>query len=231
MKIGAMLLAAALLGLCSCEPTAAGSEPVPPLPQPPPAAKIEPLYRNDFSTLEVGVTPAEFLVIDGEFVVAQDGDNKLLRLPVQGPTEHGFLCGPVKRDGITVQARIRAEKWKRQFPQFGVGLNGLEGLRLKLLTATGMLELSLNGEKLAEAPCGWESGQWIWFQLQSVARADGGWTVSGKAWADGATEPKEFQLTATVTGDLDAGRASVWSAPFSKTISDIDDVTVTPVAP
>jgi hypothetical protein len=166
--------------------------------------------------------------------VEADG-GKHLHLPVQGLEEHGFLFGPTKAAGTAVEARVRVERLKRQYPLLGVGLNGQEGPRLKLITATGRLELSINGEKLVDAPCAWQSGQWCWLRLQSITQADGSLRIEGKAWMADTKEPENWMVRHTLAperaADLDAGRASVWAAPFSKTEAAIDDIRVLPAAP
>src|SRR5438034_277111 len=59
------------------------------------------LYENNFEKEEPGKVPADFMVLDGGFVVKEDAGNKFLELPgspldsfaVQfGPTESSNVC-------------------------------------------------------------------------------------------------------------------------------------------
>src|SRR5512134_334801 len=88
-------------------------------------AQTPPLYENDFSKAELDQVPAEFLVIDGQFAVKQEGDNRFLELPGAPLETYGVLFGPTDKDGRAVSARIFGTGKGRRFPTFGVSLNGV----------------------------------------------------------------------------------------------------------
>ena len=68
-------------------------------------------------------------------------------------------------------------------------------------------------------------------RLQSRKVKDGEFKIEGKAWKQGETEPKEWQISRVETAETPAGRASVWGMPFAGTPIKFDDLVVTRAAP
>src|SRR5437588_932962 len=88
-------------------------------------AQTKPVYENNFEKAEVGKVPDDFLVLDGAFVVKEEGRNKFLELPGAPLDSFGVLFGPTQSAGVAVSARIHGTGKGRRFPTFGVGLNGV----------------------------------------------------------------------------------------------------------
>src|SRR5436309_127004 len=84
-------------------------------------AQTKALYQNDFEKTEVGKIPAEFLVLDGNFVVKQEATNKFLELPGSPLENFAVQFGPPEISDISVSARINGKAQGRRYPVFGVG--------------------------------------------------------------------------------------------------------------
>jgi hypothetical protein len=190
------------------------------------AGAAEALYENDFSRAEVDQVPAEFLVIDGQFAVKQDGDNRLLELPGAPLETYGVLFGPTEKDGLAVSARIFGTGTGRRFPTFGVSLNGVSGYKLQVAPARKALELWKGERVLTSAPFTWESGRWTQLRLQ-VRKVTDGWEISGKVWSQGAPEPGTWTISQVETNEPSPGRPGLWGSPFSGTPIRYDDLKVT----
>src|SRR5436189_6012641 len=85
-------------------------------------AQTQPLYENNFEKAEVGKVPADFLVLDGGFVVKEEGGNKFLELPGAPLDTFAVQFGPTESSGVAVSARINSTSKGRRYPTFGVGL-------------------------------------------------------------------------------------------------------------
>jgi hypothetical protein len=187
------------------------------------------LYRNDFSKAEIGKVPDEFLVLDGQFAVQQEGDNRFLELPGAPLDTFGVLFGPTEKDGLTVSARIYGNGRGRRFPTFAISLNGVSGYKLQVAPAKKQIELLKGDQLLTAAPFSWESGRWTQLKLQIHKLAPGGWRVEGKAWLQGgadAKEPDRWMVSTDEKAEPAPGRAGVWGSPFSGTPIRFDDLVV-----
>ena len=195
------------------------------------AADTNPLYENNFDKAEVEKVPDEFLVLDGAFAVKQDGAGRVLELPGAPLDTFGVLFGPTETNGLAVSARIHGTGKGRRFPTFAVGLNGVGGYRLQVSPGKKLLEIFKGDDVLASVPFTWESGAWTQLRLQSRKVKDGEFKVEGKAWKAGGAEPKEWQISQSVTEAVPSGRASVWGNPYAGTPIRYDDLKVWKAAP
>ena len=191
------------------------------------AQPAQPLYENDFSKAELDQVPGDFLVIDGQFTVKQDGDNRVLELPGAPLETFGLLFGPTEKDGLAVSARIFGTGTGRRFPTFAVSLNGVSGYKLQVAPARKSLELWKAERLLTSVPFAWESGRWTHLQLQLRKAKDGGWEALGKAWTHSAPEPDAWTITHVAKEEPSAGRPGIWGSPFSGTPIRYDDLKVT----
>ncbi len=189
------------------------------------AEDTKPLYENNFESAEVGKVPDDFLVLDGGFVVKSDGKNKYLELPGAPLDSFGVLFGPTEKSDLEVSARIYGTNKGRRYPTFGVGLNGQEGYKLQVSPGKKMLELYKADEVIASVGFDWKSGQWTMMKL-SVHQAGKQWIVEGKAWTQGASEPKLPMVTSEQRFEPPAGRASIWGQPYATTPIWFDDLLV-----
>lgn len=195
------------------------------------AAEPKPLFEADFQSAASDKVPDDFLVLDGAFAVKEDGGNKFLELPGAPLDTFGVLFGPTEASGLTVQGRVFGTGKGRRFPTFAVGLNGVGGYKLQVSPGKKLLEIYKGDDVLASVPFTWESGAWTQLRLQSRKVKDGEFKVEGKAWKAGGAEPKEWQISQSVTEAVPSGRASVWGNPYAGTPIRYDDLKVWKAAP
>src|SRR5881394_3431200 len=110
------------------------------------------LYENNFEKAELDKVPEEFLVLDGGFVVKEEGGNKFLELPGAPLETFGVLFGPTVTNNVSAAARIFGTGKGRRSPTFAVGLNGVAGVKLQVSPAKKLVELYKGEEVVASAP-------------------------------------------------------------------------------
>jgi hypothetical protein len=185
-----------------------------------------PVYTNDFTTAEIGKVPEDFLVLDGQFVVAGEGTEKYLELPGSPLETFGVLFGPSEKGQVAVAARIYATSKGRRFPTFGVSVGGMSGYRVLIAPAKKTVELAKGDGVVASAPFEWTSGQWARFLLVLQPGKTGGWLAQAKVWMEAQTEPADWTVTAEDKSEPVAGRCGIWGQPFSGTPIRFDDLRV-----
>jgi hypothetical protein len=189
------------------------------------AAKI--LYQNNFEKAATGPVPDDFLVLDGDFAVKESDGNKYLELPGSPLDTFGVLFGPTTNAGVCVSARIYGTARGRRFPQFGLGLDGQNGFKLKVSPAKDAVEIYKGDESVASIPYRWKSGTWTMFKLQ-IRQTDGpAWKIEGKVWPQAEAEPKEWTITLDEKTAPHPGRPSIWGSPISGTPIRFDDLLLT----
>lgn len=188
------------------------------------AQDTKPPYQNNFEQATVDQVPDGFLVLDGGFVVKEEGGNKFLELPGAPLDTFGVLFGPSDGINVAVSARIQSTGKGRRFPAFAIGLNGAGGFRLQVSAAKKLLELFRGDDAVASAPYEWQSGSWTMVKLQLRELKAGEWKVEGKAWVQGAVEPKDWAITHDAKDKPNSGRPSVWGNPFAGTPIRFDDL-------
>jgi hypothetical protein len=184
------------------------------------------LYQNNFEKTELQKVPEDLMVMEGGFAVAEEGGNKFLELPGAPLETFGVLFGPTETNGLSVSARVFGTGKGRRFPSFALGLNGVGGYKLQVSPAKKMIELYRGEELLGSAPYQWESGVWTALRLQTRFVKDGV-SIQGKAWKQGAPEPKDWALSHIDKTEPPPGRSSLWGAPYSGTPIRFDDLVVT----
>ncbi len=190
------------------------------------AQSARPLYENNFEKTELDKVPDDFLVLDGQFAVKQDGDNRFLELPGAPLDTFGAMFGPTEKEGLVVSARIFGTAKGRRFPAFAVSLNGFGGYKLQVSASKKQLELSKGDAVKASVPFEWISGQWTHLKLQVRKVKNGEWKVEGKVWQKSDKEPAAWTISFDETEQPTAGRAAVWGNPFSGTPIRFDDLRV-----
>ncbi|HVY70367.1 MAG TPA: hypothetical protein VHH73_10595 [Verrucomicrobiae bacterium] len=193
------------------------------------AQPAAPVYENNFDKVAVDKAPDDFLIIDGNFAVKEEGGNKFLELPGAPLDTYGTLFGPTQKENLGVGARIFGTGKGRRFPTFAVGLNGAGGYKLQVSPAKKMIELYKGDALKFSAPFDWQSGKWTQLRLQVRKVKDGEWKVEGKAWSEGAAEPGDWTVSQSETETPVAGRPSIWGSPFAGTPIRFDDLMVQPV--
>jgi len=192
------------------------------------SAEPKNLYQNSFDKAELDKVPEDLMVLDGGFAVKEEGGNKFLELPGAPLESFGVLFGPTVTNNVAAGARIFGTGKGRRFPTFGVGLNGVGGLRLQVSPGKKLIELYKGEDVIASAPYTWESGAWTMLRLQLV-KTDAGLKAQGKAWKQGAKEPEAWLIDQAITGEVPPGRPSIWGNPYSGTPVRYDDLSVSAV--
>ncbi len=193
-----------------------------------PAAEPDPglVFKADFEDQEPGDVPGDYFVLDGEWSVVEiDGGKamKLLEVPlVEAQVQVG---DSFKEIGGTISARIKADKKRRSFPRFGVGLHGMSGYRLRLFPAQGRLELVKSEEVIQSCDLEWTPGEW-WFLELTVKPAGDAWTVTGRAWPESGARPKAAQIDYISTETKFSGKASVTGTAYAGLPIYFDDIEV-----
>ncbi|TAK92671.1 MAG: hypothetical protein EPO07_19235 [Verrucomicrobia bacterium] len=190
------------------------------------ADPLKPLYENNFEKAEVGKLPEELLVLGGEFAVRSEGTNKFLELPGAPLDSFGVQFGPAEKEDVAASAKIFGTMKGRRAPTFGVGLGGVSGWKLQVSPGKKAIELLKDQDVKASKDFEWKAGTWTQLRLQIRKLKDGAWRVQGKAWAQGASEPKEWLVVFEETEAPMAGKASVLGSPFSGTPIYFDDLLV-----
>ncbi len=185
------------------------------------------LFSNNFEKAEAGPAPQDFLVLDGDFSVKESEGNKYLELPGAPLDNFGVLFGPTTNAGVCVSARIFGTSKGRRFPQFGVGLDGQNGFKLKILPAKDTLEIYRGDDSVASVPFHWKSGEWTVFKLQIRQTDASTWKVEGKAWPQSGTEPAAWLISFEDKTAPRPGRPSIWGSPVSGTPIRFDDLVLT----
>src|SRR5213592_1739138 len=139
------------------------------------AQQAKPLYENNFEKDALNKVPDDFLVLDGQFAVQEEGGNKFLELPGAPLDTFGALFGPTEKEGTAVSARIFGTGKGRRYPTFAVGLNGqgTSAYRMQVSPANKALELFKGDEVKATVSYEWQSGAWTRLRLQVRKVKDG----------------------------------------------------------
>jgi len=188
-----------------------------------------PFYENNFEKADLNKVPDDFLVLDGQFAVKEEGGNRFLELPGAPLDTFGALFGPTATDGHAVSARVFGTGKGRRYPTFAVGLNGqgTSAYKLQVSPAKKSVELFKGDAVRASVPYEWQSGTWtrLWLQVRRVK--DGEWKVEGKVWTEGAKESSTWTVSCDEKEEPVVGKASIWGSPYSTTPIRFDDLVVT----
>jgi hypothetical protein len=182
-------------------------------------------YHNDFQQAEPGSLPEEMLLLSGTFAVKQEGDNRYLELAPQGLGGFGVMLGPAGQH-TAIEARIRSSPRGRRFPEFGIGLGGMNGFKLWLMPAIDELRIIRDEyDIVARAPYHWKGGTWTHLRME-IVEGEGKWIIRGKAWEEGAQPPKDWTVQWEQNTPPRSGRATLWGTPYAETAIGFDDVVI-----
>ena len=198
--------------------TAGGSKPV--------STAGEPLFENDFEKAALDKLPDNFMVLNGDFAIREEGGNKFLELPGAPLDSFAVQFGPAEIADVAVSARVFGTAKGRRFPTFGVGLNGVSGYKLQAAPAKKALEILKDEDVKTSVAFDWKPATWTHLRLQVRKVRDGEWKVEGKVWSDGGDEPNEWAISCDEKEEPIAGRASVMGSPFSGTPIWFDDLKI-----
>ena len=198
-----------------------------PLPEAEPVVSADAvLYSEDFEGVEVGSIPDDFMVLEGEFAVREQGGNSVLHLPGQPLSTFSVLVGPSVTDNVAIRAKIHSGATRRRFNAFGVGLGGVAGVQVLLEPAKEKLTLSVEEAFVADVPAEWSPTSWTQFHLEVVKTAEEKWQIRGKVWPAEADEPAEWHITHDLAEEPLTGQPSLWGIPYAGKDIEFDDVEV-----
>ena len=201
-----------------------------------PPTESKPVYANDLQKTPPGKLPDEFMKINGEFEIKEDGGNRCIELPGDPQPEpdsplFSVLFGPTESAGFSVSAKVKAEaRGRGAKPHFYVGTNGVDGFLLKV-DGKGKLELHSNGAEkqlFASADFAWTPGTWTRLKLQVRKVKDGEWALEGKAWKDGDAEPAAWAVSHKLDKEPENGRFWAGGIPYNRLPMQFDDLEVAP---
>lgn len=185
-----------------------------------------PKYENNFESAEIDSVPEEFLVLDGNFAVKEEGGNKFFELPGAPLDSFGVLFGPSAKKDVTASARILGTKKGRRFPTFAVGVNGVGGYKLRVSPGKKQIEIYRGDRVKASVPHNWQSGKWTHLEL-GLTESDGKWDVTGKVWTEGEEKPEKPTITFQDAEAPPGGRQMISGSPYAGTPIRFDDLKVT----
>ncbi len=186
------------------------------------------VFAVDFEDQEAGDVPGDYFVIEGDWSVVEIDGGKSMKLAEAPLVEAQVQLGDSLRDiGGTVRARIKADRKRRSYPRFGVGLHGMSGYRLRLFPVQNQLELVKSDEVIETAELAWTPGEWWFLELTVKPVASGDqWTISGRAWPESGSRPEKPQIEATSDEDKFSGKASVTGTAYAGLPIYFDDIEV-----
>lgn len=171
-------------------------------------------FKQDFETAETGALPDGMMEIEGVFTVEEIEGRKALKLAEAPLAEDAVILGPSFKGAGSVTAAVKADKKRRSFPRFGIGLHGISGYRLRVVGASGTVELIKNEEVVKSVPFVWKSEAWNVLKLE-IREKDGKWSVEGRVWPDGEEAPKEPTIALEAESAPGQGKASLWGTPYA----------------
>ena len=182
----------------------------------------------DFQKDEVKDLPTAFMEIEGSFAIAEEGDDKFLRLKEEPLGENGLIFGASSAGKTILEARIRSEKTRRTSPRFGIGAHGIKGYRLRLVPQKKQVELVKDeSEVVATAGFEWKSGIWTHLKLSITDAGGEKWKIEGWAWKDGEKASEKPLIAHAHSGHPGTGKASLWGTPYAGFPIDFDEVKLT----
>ena len=189
------------------------------MPQPRKDANLTPLVRTDFQSAAL---PESWIELNGKVTVV-DG---ALQFPAEPLELHGVMFGPTLLDNLRVEAHFKSEAKGRQFPEFGLGLNGIVGYRLMVSPGQKKLKLFRNDVPVHEVVHTWVPGDWTHMALQIRPMPGLKWMVMARVWHSSELESKEWQIAWTENVEPLPGRATVWGQPYSGMPIAVDNLRV-----
>ncbi|MGI8601706.1 MAG: hypothetical protein ACR2OZ_01770 [Verrucomicrobiales bacterium] len=181
--------------------------------------------KIDFEQFKVGPLPDDFMVVEGEFRIAEQDGKKVLELLPQPIADGAVLVGPSASGASSIRALTKAEKSRRSFPRFGLGLQGISGTKLRVVPAQKTIELVQGEAQIAKADFEWKENTWLVVEL-NVGESAGAWTAEARVWLAGGRRPDQPSLTAKLPGPPGQGRPSVIGTPYANKPIYFDDVEV-----
>lgn len=184
------------------------------------------LFHADFEDQKTGDVPGDYFVIEGDWSVVEIDGGKALKLSEAPLIESQIQLGDSLRDtGGLVTARVKADRKRRSFPRFGIGLHGMSGYRLRLFPVQNRLELVKSEEVVTTSEIEWTAGDW--WRLELSVEPDGdAWVVRGRAWPASGARPEAPQIELRSEESKFSGKASVTGTAYAGLPIYFDDIEV-----
>jgi hypothetical protein len=176
------------------------------------------MVRLDLNSAAPGPVAKELVfVVEGVWEVADKDGVKSLKILPEPIADANAQVGDSAKGAAAISARVFATKQARSYPRFGVSVHGMSGYRLMVNGAKKQIELVKADEVVATAPFAWASDSWVILKLEAKREgAEGPWTISAKAWAEGA-EPAESLINhKDESGMKGSGKCGLWGTPYSE---------------
>jgi hypothetical protein len=183
-------------------------------------------FNFDCNAWTVGVPPKEVFVVDGTIKVASFKGSNALEIEASPIVDATAQLGDSAAGSASIEAKIFASKKGRSYPRFGLSVHGMSGYRAIVNCAKKQIELIKDDATVKAVPFAWTTDTWTHVKLEAKLGAGDTWTITAKAWADGATEPAEPLLTEAATKLKGQGKCAFWGTPFSEMPLYIDDVKI-----
>ena len=189
------------------------------------APSTQPTLSYTFENLTA--LPDDILVLSGEFSIQKENNNSFLQLAPSPIDSHAILLGHESSTPTSISARIFASNTGKRSPEFGVGLAGAAGYKLRLMPALNQLQLLKNEDTLASIPYTWPPSTWTTFHLQLTKLPTGKLQLQATAHPSDKPAPAQWMLSYTDPDqDPPTGRASLFATPYSETPTRFDDILI-----
>jgi hypothetical protein len=189
-------------------------------------ARASELYSLDFQSSPLRTVPEDFFVLKGEFSIQENEGQRFMELPGQPLDTFVALFGPSLKSNVEVTLKVFGQSNGRLTPSFGVGLNGAGGVRFMVQGGRRHLELTMEGRTIRSAEYSMSPNAWTHLKFRRL-QLDSGCRYSGKAWTEGAPEPKEWMIAFDAEEIPFPGQSSLIGVPYSGKPIWFDDLKIT----
>lgn len=183
-------------------------------------------YSFNAQEAEVDQASADVFLVSGLFTTKEEGTNRYYEVAALPLDDSIGQVGPSARGSASIQASVLGTKVARSAPRMGVGVHGQNGYRLVLVPVKKTLELWKSEEIVLSQPFKWESDTWYDLKLSVSKLNENEWSIEGKAWKKGETEPAKSQFLYKDQKLRGQGKCSLFATPYSGTPVKFDDITV-----
>ena len=185
-------------------------------------------FSEDFSGVDVDAEPESIFILDGEYTVQEDGNNKFLSLPGSPMGDFGLLFGPREREKpLELSFSFYASKKGRRMPSIAASIGGVRGYKLRLNPAARNLVLSMDETVFKEMPFSWKGEQWWKVRFQAFTGDTNQTTrLQCKLWPKEQNEPTEWFISEEFDIEYKGGKCALWGFPYSSTPILFDDLVI-----
>ena len=185
-------------------------------------------FSEDFASVDVEAEPESIFILDGEYTVKEDGNNKCLSLPGSPMGDFGLLFGPREREKpLELSFSFYASKKGRRMPSIAASIGGVRGYKLRLNPAARNLVLSMDETVFKEVPFSWKGQQWWKVRFQAFTGDTNQTTrLQCKLWPKEQNEPTEWFISEEFDIEYRGGKCALWGFPYSSTPILFDDLVI-----